>query len=98
MDIMKTIFSKNENVITRVVAGETILVPISGNIANMQHIFSLNEVGEVIWENIDGINDISQIIDSVIQEFNISAEKAEKDCVEFVESLRISELIEVVTA
>lgn len=91
--MMRMIFKKNENVVTRVVAGEAILVPISGNIANMQHIFSLNEVGECIWENIDGERDLSQVADLIVKEFEIEVDVAQKDCLEFVQSLYQSQLV-----
>ena len=91
----KEVFCKNSDVITRKVAGELILVPIRGNIANMQHIFTLTPVAECIWELIDGKTSVEQIILSVMAEFEVDSVTAESDSVEFLQSLAEHGLIRV---
>ncbi len=89
----KAVYQKNSDVISRQVAGEVILVPIRGNIANMQHIFTLTPVAERIWEQIDGKATVAQLIESICREFEVDAETAENDCLEYLESLVKSGLI-----
>ncbi len=91
---MEKIFKKRSSVVTRTIADETILVPISGNIANMQHIFSLDSVGELIWENLDGQTALDQIVLKIVDDFEIDIDTATKDCIEFVNNLLESELVE----
>lgn len=91
--MLEKVFMKSPNVISRVVADEAILVPISGDIADMQHIFALNEVGECIWANIDGKTALSQVVDIVVREFDIEEDVAKPDCLEFVSGLLASQLI-----
>lgn len=88
-----TVYLKNSDVISRQVAGEIILVPIRGNIANMQHIFTLTPVAEHIWEQIDGKTTVAQLIESICREFEVDAETAENDCLEYLQSLEKSGLI-----
>ena len=57
--IRQKVFIKNEEVISRKIAGETILVPVRGRLADMRRIFTLNPVAEYIWHRIDGKNTIA---------------------------------------
>jgi hypothetical protein len=60
MDILTKCFIKETDFVTREVAGETIIVPIRGNVGDLNSIYTLNEVGTKIWELIDGKNSVSK--------------------------------------
>jgi len=47
----------------------------------------LNEVGSLVWHQIDGRRTVDEIIAAVVQEFEVSPEEAERDVLEFVDSL-----------
>ncbi len=53
-DILQQKFKKKEEIVSREIAGETILVPIKGKLADMQRIFALENVSEYIWQQLDG--------------------------------------------
>ncbi len=89
-------FRKNTNVVTRQVAGETILVPITGNIANMEHIFSLNPVAEHIWTHLNGESSLEDIIGKIVLEFEVDTTDAEQDCLEFMDKLIEQQLVDEV--
>ncbi len=89
----KKIFYKNDSVVTRRLLDETILVPIKGDIATMQQIFSLNSVAVYIWEQLDGRTPLGRIGDKLVAEFDINRERAEDDLCEFVETLESRDLI-----
>ena len=42
---LSRIYIREKDIISRDIAGETILVPIRGNLADMQCVFTLNPVG-----------------------------------------------------
>ena len=42
------------------IAGETIVVPIRGQVGDLESIYNLNEVGSVIWEMTDGQTPVSR--------------------------------------
>ena len=48
------VYCPSGHVMMRNIADETILVPISGNLANMERIFTLNDVGACFWRLMDG--------------------------------------------
>ena len=72
---------------SRKIANECILVPIRQKVADLKSIYTLNEVGARIWELIDGIRKAKAIKDIIIQEFEVTSEKAEMDLKEYLQHL-----------
>ncbi len=87
-------FRKKEEIVTRRIAGETLLVPIYGDLANMERIFALDPVAEFIWEQLDGERSLRDIRDGVLDAFDVREEQAETDIFEFIEELLEAKLIE----
>jgi len=71
----------------RKIAGESLLVPTIGELANLQRLFVLDEVGEFVWEQFDGEHDLSTIAQGVAGEFEVSADRAADDLCEFIDAL-----------
>jgi hypothetical protein len=92
----KDIFRKNGEIVSRQIAGETILVPVRGKIADMQKIFSLNPVAVFLWDQIDGRQDLQVILDKVIENFEVERDDAESDLLGFISELLQAGLIEAV--
>ncbi|MGQ7871535.1 PqqD family protein [Bacillus sp. 1A] len=69
---------------------------IKGNpyIINGHDIFQLDDVGILIWENINGENDIEKIISIVSNKFSVSIEEIKVDITSFIEELHSNKLIE----
>jgi Coenzyme PQQ synthesis protein D (PqqD) len=86
-DIRMKVFEKTDNIVSRRIAGELFLVPISGDLANMQRIFTLTAVAEFIWEKLDGRMNLNEIRRDVLNRFEVTAEQAEDDIKEFVTEL-----------
>ena len=51
---LKSILSQSPSIVTRKTGNEYVLVPITNNIADMNSVYTLNETGAFIWEQIDG--------------------------------------------
>jgi hypothetical protein len=86
-DIRMKVFEKTENIVSRRIAGELFLVPISGDIANMQRIFTLTAVAEFIWQKLDGRMNLNEIRRQVLDRFDVPEKQAEVDINEFVTEL-----------
>ncbi|MCF8275343.1 MAG: PqqD family protein [Flavobacteriales bacterium] len=86
MDIQKLRASKNELAV-RVVGEETVLVPLKGNVADLNEMFTLNEVGSFIWESLDTCNTTEEVVASVVAEFDIDDETATSDVLQFLNNL-----------
>lgn len=88
MNNLDRYFIKGKDLVTRDIAGETIIVPVRSNVGDLNSIYTLNMVGTMIWELIDGKKDVQKIIETVCSEYEISAEEAERDIIEFLEQLK----------
>ncbi len=82
--------------VTREIAGETLIVPVSGNVADLESIYTLNEVGGVIWGLLDGQRSDNEIVDAVCAEFDVERDRAQADVAALLVSLREAGLIEQV--
>jgi hypothetical protein len=86
-------FRKKEDIITRRIAGETLLVPVYSDLANMESIFMLDAVAAFIWERMDGKKSLKHIRDNVLDAFDVKEERAETDISEFIKKLLDANLI-----
>jgi hypothetical protein len=86
-------YRQSENVVTRQVAGETLLVPIRGDLAGIQRIFALDEVARFIWERIDGCIEVAALATQVVAAFDVNEEQAEEDIRGFIAELYAAGLI-----
>ena len=73
--------------VTREVGNELIVVPLSANVAQMNELFTLNETAKVIWENLNEGADMSALIQTITDTFDIDRHTAEKDIAVFLQTL-----------
>jgi hypothetical protein len=86
-------YVKTGEFVTRAVAGETIVVPITAGVGDLDSIYTLNEVGATVWELIDGTATVDAIVLAVAREFEVGPDQAKTDVLEFVTSLAEAGLI-----
>jgi hypothetical protein len=86
-DFLKARYEKDPSIVYREIAGEVVLVPIRRNVADMDSIYTLSDVGLFIWGLIDGQKTVGQILNEVLQEYDISSERASVDLDEFLTRL-----------
>ena len=85
---LKSILSHSPSIVTRKTGNEYVLVPIANNIADMNSVFTLNETGAFIWEQIDGKKNVEEIISAVTEEYDIDNEVASADVFLFIEDMK----------
>ncbi len=93
MNILDTCFVKENDLVTRDVAGERIIVPIKSHVGDLEGVFTLNELGATIWQLINGQTTASELATSVRDEYDVGKAEAEKDVVDFLRSLEEAGLI-----
>jgi hypothetical protein len=87
-DLLGRILEPNhESIVARRIAGEMMLVPIRGKLADMQKIYVLDTVGEFIWRKLDGKRSGKEICREVLKAFAVGEDEAEADTREFLASL-----------
>ena len=87
------IYIKSKDVVHRRVAGESILVPVRGNVADMQRLYALDAVAEYAWDCLDGECSMSEIAVLIANNFDISEEIALADLDPFFSDLESQTLI-----
>ena len=92
-DYWERIYRKPDSIVSRNIAGETLLVPIRGKLADMRSLYSLNPVAEVIWNGIDGTTPLGTVRDRVMETFAVDRDRAEIDIRSFIDDLIGADLI-----
>ena len=87
-------YRKKGEYVARVIAGETIVVPIRGQVGDLESIYNLNEVGSLVWELMDGETPVRGMIEAVCREFDVTPEQAEKDTLDFLKGLEAAGIVE----
>jgi hypothetical protein len=85
---LKTILSHSKSIVTTRTGNEYVLVPIANNIADMNSMYTLNETGAFIWERIDGKKSAGDIINEIINEYEVDYETASNDVFSFIDEMR----------
>ncbi|MFQ5574717.1 MAG: PqqD family protein, partial [Terriglobia bacterium] len=80
-------YAKDENIVSRMIEDEMILVPIRDNVGDLESIYTLNQVGVRVWELIDGHRNVAGIAREVAKEFDVAEAEAKSDIAEFIEQL-----------
>src|SRR5437016_3102151 len=78
----------HKQVAGRVVDGEAVLV-----LADSGQVQVLNEVGARVWELADGSRSLAEIVNAIVDEFDVEAGAASTDVLAFVERLVAEHII-----
>jgi len=80
-------YCRNESFVYRRIEDETILVPVKDNVGDMGSIYNLNEIGALIWEQLDGERNLEAVKDKILDEYDVSPQDAAADLKAFVTDL-----------
>ena len=93
MESVARTYVKQGEFVTRAVAGETIVVPITAGVGDLDSIYTLNEVGATIWALIDGTTTMEEIVAAITRGFEVGSDQARADVLDFVTSLTEAGLV-----
>jgi len=86
---------RSQSVVARVIAGETLIVPVRAKVGDLSSIYSFNGTGTLIWKLLESPKTVRQLADAVANEYEVVPEQAERDVAEFVGEMRTVGLVEV---
>jgi len=92
--ISTELFVRTRSVVSRTVAGETLIVPIRGKVGDLASIYSFNEVGSLIWNLLQTPRQLSELVSAVEKTYDVRMERAEQDVVQFLEDMLVANLVE----
>jgi hypothetical protein len=89
-------YERNHDVVSRKIEGEVIIVPIRSGVGDLNSLYTLNPVGSVLWDFMNESHTISEMVQRVCDEFEVTANQAQQDIEMFLESLMAEQLIQSV--
>ena len=77
---------KNPDLILRSVAGEAVLIPTGGMAAQFNGMINLNGVATFIWEQMDQVQSREELVQLILDRYEIDEETARKDVNGFLDT------------
>jgi len=81
------VWARSARMVGRRIGDEYVLVPLAGRGADLDSILNLNRVAAFVWEQLDGSRSGGEVVDTVIEQFEVERSRAEQDYLELVETL-----------
>lgn len=78
------LYVRSETVVSREIAGETLIVPISKGVGDLASIYSLNPVATTIWDTISRPRSKAEIVQVIAREFEAESAQIERDVEAFL--------------
>jgi hypothetical protein len=86
-------FVRNQEVVSRKIDGELIIVPIRSGVGDLNSLYTLNPVGSVLWDFMTEGHTVPEMVERVCDEFEVSTNQAKRDIEEFLGSLIEEKLV-----
>lgn len=83
----------NGEYVLREIAGEFILIPVGNTAMEMNGMITLNEVGVLIWNRLRNECTKEELLEAILDDFEIDVEHARRDLDEFLQQLKEAHLI-----
>jgi hypothetical protein len=96
-EIGRTTYLRSLAVVSRVIADETLVVPIRGGVGDLDSIFSFNPLGSDLWTFLEKANSIEEMTSWVTEHYDVTQERALADIQDFVGELMGAGLLTSVT-
>ena len=88
-----SVYRQADNIVTRKVMDETLLVPICGDLASMDELYTLNDTGAFVWQALDGTRTLAEISEQLEREYDTSLEIIKADVLEIIDGLASAGLV-----
>lgn len=79
--------------IEREIVGETVLIPTGETAAHFNGLISVNELGRFIWDNYENAKDEDDLLQKILDKYEVEKEVAKADLDEFLQTLKNAEII-----
>lgn len=82
-----------KQLVLREIAGDYALIPVGDTVIKNNGLFSLSETGARIWELLPQAAGTEQLVDALLEEYDIDRDTLARDVDEFLEQLRQLEIL-----
>jgi len=87
-NILEIPFRRQSSIVTRRVAGEVILVPVTGRMGQEASLFTLNETSAFLWERLNGRRTGWELVQELKATYEVEDAQAELDVRTFLNQLQ----------
>ena len=88
-------FVRSQSVVSRRVAGETLIVPVRGKVGDLASIYSFNPTGSLIWQSLESPKGIDELVSVVESEYVVEHNQAEQDVEHFLREMLAADLVQI---
>jgi len=88
MEFWETYFKRNKEVVWRTLGDDCILLHLESGIY-----YTLNEEGRMLWEALDGKNNLAEIRSKMMEQYDVDGGTIQKDLIEIIEDLIKEDLV-----
>jgi Coenzyme PQQ synthesis protein D (PqqD) len=96
-DLEMQCYVRSDSVVSRVIAGETLIIPVRKGVGDLASIYSLNEVASFIWQMIEQPRPKHEIVQYTEQSFAGHRDEIEHDVEAFLGEMHSVGLVSAVS-
>lgn len=78
----------------REIAGNYIVIPVGEKTVNFNAMITLNETGAFLWKQLEEEKNKQELLDLMLEEYEVDNKTAESDIEKFVEKLEAAGILE----
>lgn len=78
--------------VQRDIAGETLLVPVARQVADLRHLVMLTGIAPALWQWLASPHSEQELVARVLREYDVAEDVAQRDTAAFVAQLRAAGL------
>ena len=76
-----------EGFVLRTISGQTVVIP-TGEDLDLSMMIKLNDTGRFIWEHLEKGTEIEELVEDMLEEYDVSREKAVEYIEQFVQKVK----------
>ena len=80
--------------IVKEISGSTVVIPVGNRVADFNGMLKLNETGVFLFNLLKNDTTIEALVYSLVNEYEVTKEKANEDVITFVNKLKEADIIE----
>ena len=80
--------------VLKTIADSYVVVPVGENLVDFSAMITINETGAFIWQQLEKGCEVNEIVSAMCAEFEIDADTAREDCLEFIKVLEENKVVE----
>ncbi len=87
--------SRTAGFVFKMMGDEGVLVEITQNVVNMDKVYTLNQLGVFVYQQLNQPRAVDYLLENILAEFDVSTEIATTDLKEFLEESEKMGIIEI---